>query len=72
MSRNIEKESLNGEAEHRSHVPGYCTNHRAPLLMERRSRFFSSYFFRSRERGECRLQVPSEGRHLPAVMSTAT
>lgn len=56
MSRNVEKGSLNREAECCSHVLGYCTNHRATLSMERKSRFFSSCLFRSKERGECRFR----------------
>lgn len=56
MSRNIEKGSLNGEAEHRSRILGYFTNRRATLSVERKSKFFSSCFLRCKERGECRFR----------------
>lgn len=50
MSRNVENGSLNGEAEHWSLVLGYCTNHRATLLVERKQLLKDcSFFLKSRE-----------------------
>lgn len=59
MSRNVEKRCLSGEADHCSHVLGYCINHRAILcqwVVDGENRFFSCSFFRSKERSECKFR----------------